>query len=61
MIHVQSNLNENDDEQLNDEQIEANKKSLQLLNDQDQYRRMRPVTPIYGDDDAHDKVANINI
>jgi hypothetical protein len=61
MIHVQSNLNENDDEQLNDEQIETNKKSVQLLNDQDQYRPTSASTPVYGDRDAHDKVANVDI
>lgn len=57
MIHVQSNSDEN----LNDEQIEMNKKSLQLLNDNDGYRQMHSTTPIYGDEDANDKVANIHI
>jgi len=58
MIHVQSH---NDDEQLNDEQIEMNKKSLQLLNEQNRYQQMRSTTPIYGDTDTKDKIANIHI
>jgi hypothetical protein len=58
MIHVQSH---NDDEQLNDEQIEMNKKSLQLLNENDGYEQMRSTTPIYGDKDTNNKIANIHI
>jgi hypothetical protein len=61
MIHVQSNINENDDEKLNDEQIEMNKKSLQLLNEYDGYEEMRSTTPIYGDGNTNDKIANIHI
>ena len=63
VIHVQSHGNEHDtdEQQLNDEQIEATKKSLQLLRDEDGHEQIRSTTPIYGDRDAHDKVANIHI
>ncbi len=61
IIHVQSHLNEDDDEELNDEQIEMTKKSLQLLNETDGYQQRRATTPIYGDRDVNDKVANIHI
>lgn len=37
------------------------KKSLQLLNENDGYQQMRSTTPLYGDKDAKDKVANIHI
>jgi len=65
MIHVQSHIDENDDDKqeqtFDDEQIETTKKSLQLLNDADGYEPIRSTTPIYGDRNANDKVANIHI
>ncbi|CAF0785681.1 unnamed protein product [Adineta steineri] len=61
MIHVQSNINENDDETLNDEQVQTNKKSLQLLHNNNGYEQARSTTPVYGDDDRNHKVPNIHI
>ncbi|CAF4404276.1 unnamed protein product, partial [Adineta steineri] len=61
MIHVQSNINENDDETLNDEQVQTNKKSLQLLHDNNGYEQARSTTPVYGDDERNHKVPNIHI
>ena len=37
------------------------KKSLQLLNDRKDYPPKRATTPIYGDDNAEDKVPSIHI
>ncbi len=63
MIHVQSHINENDEDEqnLNDEQIETTKKSLQLLSDNNGYQPKRSTTQIYGEGDIHDKVANVHI
>ncbi|CAF2874688.1 unnamed protein product [Rotaria sp. Silwood2] len=63
MIHVQSNLNENDDEKLNEEQIETTKKSLQLLNNNiDEHQQIRSTTKsVYGGENTKDKVATIDI
>ncbi len=61
LIHVQSHFNENDDEKLTDEQIEMNKKSLQLLNENDRYQQRNSSTPIYGDTDTNDQVPDIQI
>ena len=64
MIHVQSRVNENGDEpdsKLDDEQIAITKNSLQLLKNNDNYRSIRSTTPVYGDEDTHDRVANIQI
>ncbi|CAF1009987.1 unnamed protein product [Rotaria sordida] len=63
IIHVQGNLNENDDEKLNEEQIETTKKSIQLLNNNDEYRQIRSTTttPVYGNGNTNDKVAAIDI
>jgi hypothetical protein len=65
LIHVQSRLNGDEDDEpsskLNDEEIATTKSSLQLLNDHDGYRPARSTTPVYGDDDANDRVANIRI
>lgn len=65
MIHVQSQVHENgdddDDQNLNDEQIETNKKSIQLLSDTSGYQQKRVATPIFGDGDTEDKVANVHI
>jgi hypothetical protein len=63
MIHVQSHVNENDDDDqyLNDEQIETTKKSLQLLSDNTGYQQKRSTTPIYGDGDTNHQVADVHI
>lgn len=61
VIHVQSQIHDEDDEQLNEEQREMTKKSLQLLNDRENYSTKRVATPIYGDDHTEDKVPNIQI
>lgn len=61
MIYVQSQLNEDDEQQLNDEQIQMTKKSLQLLNENDGYQQARSTTPIYGDKNVDDQIANIHI
>ncbi|CAF3339030.1 unnamed protein product [Rotaria sp. Silwood1] len=62
MIHVQSNLNENNDEKLNEEQIETTKKSLQLLNNNDEHRKMNSTTTsVYGDGNTKYQVATIDI
>jgi len=59
MIHVQSH--ENDNETLDDEQAETNKKSLQLLNDNNRYEQKRSTTPVYGDEDTNTTVAQVHI
>jgi hypothetical protein len=59
MIHVQSH--ENDNEALDDEQAETNKKSLQLLNDNNRYEQKRSTTPVYGDEDTNTTVAQVHI
>jgi hypothetical protein len=63
MIHVQSHINENDDDDqnLNDEQIETTKKSIQLLSDNSGHQQKRSTTPIFGDGDTEDTVANVHI
>lgn len=61
MIHVQSQIHDEDDEQLNEEQREMTNKSLQLLNDRKNYPPQRATTPIYGDGNTEDKVPNIHI
>jgi hypothetical protein len=59
MIHVQSRDDGNS--QLNDEQRTETQNSLQLLNENDDYKPIRPTTPIYGDEDANEKISNIHI
>jgi len=59
MIHVQSRDDGN--LQLNNEQRSATQTSLQLLNETDGYRPMRSTTPVYGDEDADETIANIHI
>jgi len=59
MIHVQTRDDEND--QFNDEQRSATQNSLQLLNDNDGYKPMRSTTPIYGDGDLDEHIADIHI
>ena len=71
MIHVQTYAQENgndddddddyDDQRLNDEQVEMTKKSLRLLDENNGYQPARATTPVYGDDDAEKRVANIQI
>jgi hypothetical protein len=64
MIHVQSHLNEDEEDknaQLNAEQIETTKSSLQLLNENDGYKPIRSATPVYGDENSNEKIANIYI
>jgi hypothetical protein len=38
-----------------------NKKSLQLLNENDRYQQRNSSTPIYGDTDTNDQVPDIQI
>ncbi|CAF0969870.1 unnamed protein product [Rotaria sordida] len=67
MIHVQSHLNDDDDDnnrnfELNDEQRAATKNSIQLLNNNnDGYKAVRSITPVYGNEDSNEKIANIYI
>ena len=71
-IHVQSRLKdqreEDDDDNEEDawadeEQRSRTKQSLQLLNENDGYRTVRDVVPVFGDeaDGARKRVANIEI
>ena len=59
MIHVQSH--DDGQSQINEEQRSATQNSLQLLNENDGYKAMRSTTPIYGDDDTNETIANIHI
>jgi hypothetical protein len=59
MIHVQSRDNENF--QLNDEQRSATQNSIELLNINDSYRPIRSRTPVYGDENSNEKIADIDI
>ncbi len=59
MIHVQTREDGND--QLNDEQRSATQNSIQLLHENDGYKLMRSTTPIYGDEDLNERIADIHI
>lgn len=63
MIHVQTRLNQNEDDneasQLTDEQKSQTKNSIQLLSNNDDNRNSR--MPIYGFEDSNAKIANIYI
>ncbi|CAF4027852.1 unnamed protein product [Rotaria sp. Silwood2] len=66
MIHVQSRLTDDDADdyenfELNDEQRVATKNSIQLLNNNDAYKSVRSITPVYGNEDTNEKIANIYI
>ncbi|CAF2085952.1 unnamed protein product [Rotaria magnacalcarata] len=67
VIHVQSRVNNDDDDanennQLNDEQKEETKTSIQLLNTHnDAEESKRPRTPVYGGETSNEKIANIYI
>ncbi|CAF1037851.1 unnamed protein product [Rotaria sp. Silwood1] len=66
IIHVQSRLTDYDDDddenfELNDEQREATKTSIQLLNNNNAYKSARSITPVYGNDDTNEKISNIYI
>lgn len=58
-IHVQSHDKEG--VHLSDEQRSATEHSIQLLNENDDYKSQRSTTPIYGEGDLKDKIANIHI
>ena len=69
-IHVQSrstdqhtNDHDDDDAAVNEEQRTRTKQSLQLLNENDGYRTVRDVVPVFGDevDGTRKRVANIEI
>jgi hypothetical protein len=59
MIHVQTRDDGND--QLNDEQRSATQNSIQLLHENDGYKLIRSTTPIYGDEDLNERIADIHI
>ena len=59
MIHVQAR--DDGEGQLNDEQRSATQNSIQLLNDIDGYKPMRSTTPIYGEEELNEKIADIHI
>ncbi|CAF3332530.1 unnamed protein product [Rotaria socialis] len=67
VIHVQSRVNNDDDDanensQLNDEQKQETKASIQLLNTHnDADESKRPRTPVYGSENSNEKIANIYI
>ncbi|CAF2051201.1 unnamed protein product [Rotaria magnacalcarata] len=61
IIHVQNIANENDNEALNEEQVEATKKSLQLLNEHDEHRQMYTTASVYGNRYKNEKIPSIDI
>jgi len=60
IIHVQT-CDDDDNSQLNDEQKSATQNSIQLLNENNGYKHLRSTTPVYGDEDSNEKIANIYI
>ncbi|CAF3132372.1 unnamed protein product [Rotaria socialis] len=61
IIHVQSIANENNNEALNEKQVEATKKSLQLLNEHDEHRQMHAMASVYGNKYKNEKIPSIDI
>ncbi|CAF4540060.1 unnamed protein product, partial [Rotaria magnacalcarata] len=48
-------------EALNEEQVEATKKSLQLLNEHDEHRQMYTTASVYGNRYKNEKIPSIDI